>query len=71
MQRVMSTQKFPIVGEFRREKPRTSAMATAMPTAGAHELLDGEGADLREVRHRRLAAVVLPVGVGDERRRRC
>ena len=34
MQRVMSTQKLPIVGELRREKPRTIAMATAMPTAG-------------------------------------
>jgi len=33
----------------------------------AHELLDGERADLAEVRHGRLAAVVLPVGVGDER----
>ena len=30
----MSTQKFPIVGEFRREKPRTTAIATAMPMAG-------------------------------------
>ena len=30
----MSTQKFPIVGELRREKPRTKAMATAMPMAG-------------------------------------
>ena len=29
--RVMSTQKFPMVGEFRREKPRTRPMATAMP----------------------------------------
>ena len=33
MQRVMSTQKLPIVGELRREKPRTMAMATAIPTA--------------------------------------
>ena len=33
MQRVMSTQKFPIVGDFRREKPRTMAIAAAMPTA--------------------------------------
>ena len=30
----MSTQKFPMVGELRREKPRTMAMATAMPMAG-------------------------------------
>ena len=40
MQRVMSTQKLPIVGELRREKPRTRAIATAIPTAGTHELLD-------------------------------
>ena len=32
-----------------------------------HELLDRERADLGEVRHGRLAAVVLPVGVGEER----
>ena len=37
---------------------------------GGHELLDGEGTHLREVRHGRLAAVVLPVGVGHERRGR-
>ncbi len=34
---------------------------------GAHELLEGQRADLGEVRHGRLAAVVLPVGVGHER----
>ena len=33
MQRVMSTQKLPMVGEFRREKPRVTAIATAIPTA--------------------------------------
>ncbi len=32
--RVMSTQKLPMVGELRREKPRTMAMATAMPMTG-------------------------------------
>ena len=30
----MSTQKFPMVGELRRAKPRTKAMATAMPITG-------------------------------------
>ncbi len=30
----MSTQKFPMVGELRREKPRTMPMATAMPITG-------------------------------------
>ena len=34
MHRVMSTQKFPMVGDPFRAKPRTSAMATAIPTAG-------------------------------------
>ena len=34
MQRVMSTQKFPIVGEFRLLNPRTSAIDAAIPTAG-------------------------------------
>ena len=33
MQRVMSTQKLPMVGELRREKPRVTAIATAIPTA--------------------------------------
>ena len=37
------------------------------PDRRAHELLHGEHADLGEVRHGRLAAVVLPVGVGQER----
>jgi hypothetical protein len=34
---------------------------------GAEEVLQGEGPHLREVRHGRLARVVLPVGVGHER----
>ena len=34
MQRVMSTQKLPMVGVFRAAKPRIMAMATARPTAG-------------------------------------
>ena len=37
MQRVMSTQKFPMVGELRRENPRTMAMATTMPYRRAHK----------------------------------
>ena len=63
----MSTQKLPMVGELRREKPRTKAMATAMPMTGLSICSQRQRADLREVRHRRLAAVVLPVGVGHER----
>ena len=34
--------------------------------SGRDELLNGEGTDLREVRHRRFAAIVLPVGVGQK-----
>ena len=33
---------------------------------GGQEVVDGEAEHLREMTHRRLAAVVLPVGVGDE-----
>ena len=33
MPRTRSTQKLPIVPELRRANPRTSATATAMPTA--------------------------------------
>ncbi len=32
-ERVRSTQKFPIVSDPRRTRPRTSAIATEMPTA--------------------------------------
>ena len=70
MHRVMSTQKFPMVGDPFRAKPRTSAMATAIPTAGLTNCWTVSAADLGEVRHRRFAAVVLPVGVRDERHRR-
>ena len=31
--RVRSTQKFPIVGDLRRTRPRITAIATAIPTA--------------------------------------
>jgi hypothetical protein len=70
MQRVMSTQKLPIVGDLRRANPRTMAMADGDTNRRRDELLNGEGTDLREVRHRRLSAVVLPVGVGQKRHRR-
>ena len=36
---------------------------------GRHEVMHGETEHLREMAHRRLAAVVLPVGVGDEGKR--
>ena len=68
--RVRSTQKLPIVSARRRARPRTSATATAMPDGGRDEVLDREPRHLREVAHRRLARVVLPVRVRDEARRR-
>ena len=38
MPRVRSTQKLPIVVELRRTRPRTSAIATAMPVAAEVKL---------------------------------
>ncbi len=54
----------------RREMPRTTATSTAMPDRGRDEVLHGEAGHLRQVRHRVLAAVVLPVRVRDEARGR-
>ena len=69
MHRVMSTQKLPIVAEFLRAMPRTND-GHGDPDGRAHELLHGEHAHLREVRHGRLPAVVLPVRIGRERHHR-
>ena len=66
MPRVRSTQKLPIVSLRRRVMPRTSATATAMPTAAETKFCTARPAHLREVAHRRLAGVVLPVRVRDE-----
>ena len=49
---------------------RMNATATAMPTAARDEVVERELHHLREVRHRRLADVRLPVRVRGERRRR-
>jgi len=67
--RTRSTQKFPIVLEPLREKPRINATATAMPTCGAQEVLDRERPHLGEIRHGRLTRVGLPVRVRHERDR--
>ena len=54
----------------RRAKPRMTAASTAIPSAGRDEVLHREPGHLAQVRHRVLAAVVLPVRVRDEARRR-
>ena len=68
--RVTSTQKLPIVGADRRTRPRTSAMATAMPTAAETKFWTVRPSHLGQVATSRLARVVLPVRVGDEADRR-
>ena len=64
--RVRSTQKLPSRSVLVRAKPRTTAIATAMPIAGGDEVLHRQAGHLDEVAHRRLAAVALPVRVGHE-----
>ena len=64
--RVRSTQKLPIVSLRRRVMPADERDRDRDPDRRRDEVLDGEPAHLREVAHRRLAAVVLPVRVGDE-----
>ena len=49
-----------------REKPRMRAITTAMPGGRGDEVLHGEPHHLGDVLHGGLAAVGLPVGVGDE-----
>ena len=67
--RTRSTQKFPMRSVRERVNPRISATATAIPTAAGHEVLDREAGHLREMTHRRLARVGLPVRVRHEGRR--
>ena len=50
----------------RRAKPRISAMASTMPVAAETKLCTVSAAHLRQVAHRRLGHVRLPVGVGHE-----
>ena len=63
-----STQKLPSSREERRVRPRMKAAAAAMPDRGRDEVLARERQHLREVAHRRLRHVDLPVGVGGEAR---
>ena len=67
--RTRSTQKLPSVLAEWRAMPRTSAAAMAMPTAADDEVVERQRDHLREIRHRRFAAVALPVGVGRETHR--
>ena len=67
MTRTRSTQKLPMVlRACARAKPRTTAMATAMPAAAEMKFCTASPTICVKYDMRRLAAVVLPVGVGDE-----
>ena len=70
MQRVISTQKLPTV--LRRRAREAADQRDREHDAGRRrqEVLVRQAEHLREVRHRAFAAVVLPVGVGDEADRR-
>ena len=65
-----SCQKLPSSCRCAPRSRGSAAIATAIPTAGRDEVLHGQPGHLAEVGHRRLAAVVLPVRVGHERRGR-
>ena len=63
---MISAQKLPTVVADEREKPRTSAKAMARPVAAERKLCTVRPSIWVEMAHRRLAGVILPVGVGDE-----
>jgi hypothetical protein len=64
--RVISTQKLPIALPDARAKARISADGDGDARRGRDEVLDGEAGHLGQIGHGAFAAVVLPVGVGDE-----
>ena len=64
--RTRSTQKLPMVADRRRARPRIRATATVRPTAAETKFCTARPGHLREVAHRVLAGVVLPVRVGHE-----
>jgi len=66
VQRVTSTQKLPMVRIDDREKPRISATASAMAGCRRQEILVRQPQHLHEIGQRAFAAVILPIGVGDE-----
>ena len=70
MQRVTSTQKLPIVLHGRPREAADERDGQHDAGGGGEEVLVREAEHLHEVGHRALAAVVLPVGVGDEADRR-
>ena len=69
--RTRSTQKLPSVCVRRRTRPRIEGDGDGCAARGRDEVVEGEPRHLAELRHRRLARVVLPVGVGEEADRRC
>ena len=68
--RVTSTQKLPTVVAAERCEGAHQREGHRQAGRGGQEVVHGEAEHLREMTHRRLAAVVLPVGVGDEADRR-
>ena len=64
--RTRSTQKLPIVSDWRRTRPRTNAIATEIPTAADTKFCTVSPAICVKMAHRPLAAVVLPVRVRHE-----
>ena len=69
MPRTRSTQKLPMVADRRRTRPRMNAIGDGKAHRGRHEVLHGQPRHLREVAHRALAGVALPVGVRREAHR--
>ena len=66
MQRVTSTQKLPTVRTECRANPRISATAEHDTGRRREVVLVRKAEHLHEIGERAFAAVVLPVGVGDE-----
>ena len=67
-ERVRSTQKLPSCAARPRHEPADHRDQHGHADGGRDEVLHGQAGHLRDVRHRRLAAVVLPVRVRHERR---
>ena len=70
MQRVTSTQKLPMVLHGRAGKAADQRDGQHDAGGGGQEVLVRQAQHLHEIGHRAFAAVVLPVGVGDEAHRR-
>ena len=66
MQRVISTQKLPTVRSRRAREAADQRHRQHDAGRGRQEILVGQAEHLDEIRQRAFAAVVLPVGVGDE-----